>query len=176
MNKKVKIIMGTCIVLAVILFIWLFPFEQFLRFETAEEALKFDDTANVKNIIKKIELGNFSYIVYEKENKAIETECLVKDGTGWRTSKNRYYIANRANVEFNYSIFSYHQREENLILIASESSQKENFIKNVSDNINTEFKSNSYEYKGVYYTDWIGVIKKYPKDYKIYIDDKIVEL
>ncbi len=174
-KKKASIIITVIsIIFIVLVFV---PFEQWIfRFDTPEEALRFDYTAKVKNIISKIEIEDFALIVYQKKDGEIEDKYLVKDERGWKTSRRKFILANKGKVSFNYIIAGYPESGKNLLIISSGSNEQREVIKEVTDNINTNFQSASYEYNGIYYTDWIGVIEKYPKDYKLYLDDEIIEL
>lgn len=174
-NRRTSIIITIISIIAIVVFF--VPFEQWIfRFDTPEDALKFDYTAKVKNIINKIEIENFALITYVRKDGGIEDKYLAKDERGWKTSRRKYVLANKSKIAFNYIIAGYPEGKENLLIISSGSNEKENVLKEVSDSINTNFQTASYEYNGIYYTDWIGVIKKYPKDYKLYIDDEVIEL
>lgn len=146
------------------------------RFETPEKALKFDYTAKVKNIMYKIEIEDFAFIIYEKRDGQLADEYLTRDKMGWKTSIRRFVLANKFKMTFNYSIIGHYEMGKNLLIISSWGLEEDDIIKNVSDSLKTNFESVSYEYNGIYYTNWIGIIEKYPEDYQIYLDEEAVKL
>ncbi|MCI9038467.1 MAG: hypothetical protein HFJ29_01070 [Clostridia bacterium] len=174
-NRKTSIIITIISIIAIVVFF--VPFEQWIfRFDTPEEALKFDYTAKVKNIIHKIEIEDFALIIYESKDGGTEEKYLVKDERGWKTSRRKYVFANKSKITLEYSVIGYHERGKNLLIIEGGTLDKEESIKSVSDNINTNFQSVFYEYDGVYHAEWVGVIEEYPREYKLYIDDEVIEL
>lgn len=173
-NRKIVFIM---IIIVLLCSIFIIPYEQWIfRFETPEEALRFDYTAKVKKIIAKVEMDDYAYISYVDRKGDWVEKYLCKDERGWIPPIKKVVLSNKFKHTFEYSIISYIEGKEYLLEIGSSSIDKEKVINNVSDSIGTEFKEISYEYNGVYCKKWIGVVKEYPKDYKIYLDSEEISL
>lgn len=176
-NEKVKLIITILITLVIIITIFV-PFEQWIfRFKTPEDALKFNYTAKVKEILAKVEIGeNYAYISYINKNNQPTGSCLHKDNRGWISPIKQMIIVNKTKTSFDYIINNYVQDTKNLLVITNFSEEKEGLFISISDNIETDFKKVTYMYNGYYYMVWVGLITEYPKDYKIYIDGEVVEL
>lgn len=173
-NKKLYIIIFIIIVIAIIMpFV---PFERWIfRFNTAEEALKFDYTQRVEKVISTLEHDDFAYITYVNKSGTLQGRYVEKDNRGWISPIKKMILSNGLKLTSEYRIRSYPENNKNLIIISDGSKEKERLVQNVSDSIGTEFIENSYEYDGVYHKNWMGIIDKYPEDYKIYLDEEVVE-
>ncbi len=177
MTKKRKILIILIGIFILIIALLVVPFEQWLfRFETPEEALKFDYTAKVEKIIQKIELDDISLVIFENKEGNIRSKHLVKDDRGWKTSLRKFEYSNKSKITFTYSINSYPEGNRNIMIITSGALKKEQLVKSVSDNNNTHFESKNYEYNGVYYADWVGIINEYPENYILYVDGTAVKI
>lgn len=179
-NKWTKAIIRFLSVIILLVLVYM-PIEQWIfRFETPEEALCFDYTAKAKKIIRKLETKDVALITYEKRDGTLEQKYLGRDDRGWKTPIRRFIRANKFKTSFYYSIVSYPEKDKSVLIISSSSIDEENVIKKVSDSIGTDFQSDSYERRGNQFTfygkDWIGIVEKYPKDYKIYLNDETIEL
>lgn len=173
-NKKSWIII--LIIIATIFIISFVPFEQWIfRFDTPEEALKFNFADRVEVVVSKVEVDNFAYITYVDKSGSLKGRYIEKDDRGWISPIKKIVISNKLKLTNEYRIRNYIEGKQNLIIISNGTIEKNKLIQKVSDSIGTKFKEESYEYNGTYHKKWIGIVKEYPEDYKIYLDEEKVE-
>lgn len=185
-NKSYKrlIIIVCAIVILVFLFV---PFEQFIfRFDTPEAAMKFDYREGVKEIVATVENGDYAKVTYVDRGRELGTKCLVRDKRGWISPIKQISIPNKFKTtydySFDYSIVGYYKKGKNLLIVDSYKYIGEyevpeiELLDNVYDSIGTEFVMEEYIYDEICYRTWLGIIDKYPEDYKIYLDGEEIEI
>ena len=179
-NYKGLIIRVCAIVLLVLLFV---PFEQFIfRFDTPEAAMKFDYREGVKEIVATVENGDYANVTYVDRGRELGTKCLVRDKRGWISPIKQISIPNKFKITFDYSIVGYYKKGKNILIVNSSKYIGEyevpdnELIDNIYDSIGTEFVVEDFVYSKTHYRVWLGIIDKYPEDYKIYLDGEEIEI
>lgn len=177
-RKKENLKMIIIIVIISICSICIVPYEQLVfRFETPEKALKFNYINRVKYIITKVEIGDYAYITYINQKGEWTGDYVFKDKRGWVPPIKQIVSSNKFNRKIGeYSIISYKVNGQYLLVVDNTSIDKERIITNISDSLKTKFEFISYKYNDIYGKQWIGIIKEYPEDYKIYLDTEIISL
>lgn len=177
-KKKENLKMIIIIAIIAICFICAVPYEQLVfRFETPEKALKFNYIDGVKHIIAKVEIEGYAYITYVDRKGEWIGDYVIKDKRGWISPIKQIVSSNKSKRKMGeYSIISYKVNGQYLLVIDSTSTDQERLIRNISDSLKTKFEFVRYKYNDIYGKQWIGTIKEYPEDYKIYLDTEVISL